>query len=290
MIYQRPVRELIEERFSCRIYLEEAIGADQQQKLREYMQKESGDPFHGQARFELVAADEQDSKALRGLSTYGFIQGGRGFIVGAMTAGEKDLEAYGYRLEEIILYATGLGLGTCWLGGTFSKSNFAKKIKMSRAESLPAVAAIGRIADEAMARQTAMRQRIGADSRLAWETLFLDGKFGAPLAREKAGDYAMPLEMVRLAPSASNKQPWRVIWTEGGYHFYMQRTKGYRSPLVKLAGVADMQRVDMGIAMCHFELAVKEAGLGGQWVVKEPEIQKQDELTEYSVSWVMGGR
>jgi hypothetical protein len=44
--------------------------------------------------------------------------------------------------------------------------------------------------------------------------------------------------------------------------------------------------MDMGIAMCHFELTAREAGLKGEWVVKEPEIEKPDELTEYSVSWV----
>jgi hypothetical protein len=50
--------------------------------------------------------------------------------------------------------------------------------------------------------------------------------------------------------------------------------------------VADIQRLDMGIAMAHFELTARELGLSGRWERKEPSVQKPDELTEYVVSWV----
>ncbi|NTW17838.1 MAG: hypothetical protein HGA41_10345, partial [Syntrophaceae bacterium] len=53
----------------------------------------------------------------------------------------------------------------------------------------------------------------------------------------------------------------------------------------KLLRLADLQRVDMGIAMSHFELAANERGLKGKWVVKEPQIGKPDGMTEYTVSW-----
>ena len=46
-----------------------------------------------------------------------------------------------------------------------------------------------------------------------------------------------------------------------------------------------MQRVDMGIAMSHFELTANELGLKGTWVIQEPKIEKPDRLTEYTVSW-----
>jgi hypothetical protein len=47
-----------------------------------------------------------------------------------------------------------------------------------------------------------------------------------------------------------------------------------------------MQRLDMGIAMCHFEQTARELGLEGRWVVDQPEIGELDELTEYTASWV----
>jgi len=95
------------------------------------------------------------------------------------------------------------------------------------------------------------------------------------------------LSWARLGPSASNKQPWRIIQAGNAWHFYLQRTRGYGDSLTfKLLGLADLQRVDMGIAMSHFQLTAAELGLSGQWAVQEPEIKKPDRLTEYIVSWV----
>ena len=94
--------------------------------------------------------------------------------------------------------------------------------------------------------------------------------------------------MVRLGPSASNKQPWRIIQDGSTWHFFLQRTPGYGSGslVFNLLRLADLQRVDMGIAMCHWELAARELGLQGKWVVKDPDIDKPDGQTEYIASWV----
>ena len=132
-----------------------------------------------------------------------------------------------------------------------------------------------------------MRQRIGATDRLAWEKLFFDKTFGGPLSSQATGAFATPLEMVRLGPSASNKQPWRIIRRAGRWDFYLQRTKGYGKGTLafRLLGLADLQRVDMGIAMCHFELASRHLDLKGRWAVRGPEIEQPGEATEYTISW-----
>lgn len=64
-----------------------------------------------------------------------------------------------------------------------------------------------------------------------------------------------------MAPSASNKQPWRVI-REGStpiFHFYLAENKLYNS-LMK--GIK-IQNVDMGIALCHFAEVVQALGKKG---------------------------
>jgi len=43
--------------------------------------------------------------------------------------------------------------------------------------------------------------------------------------------------------------------------------------------------MDMGIAMCHFELAANEAGVEGDWKVSQPDISSLSEEIEYVVSW-----
>ncbi len=290
MNFSRPITEVIQNRFSCRTYLEEPVAIEKQQQLIQYLPKLEAGPLGTSLRFSLIAASEQDSQALRGLGTYGYIRSPSGFLVGTMCPGQKNLEDFGYRMEQAILFATDLGLGTCWLGGTFTKSSFARKISASRDERIPAVVSLGYIPDEDQARQTALRRQIGADHRLPWEALFFDSRFGTALSRERAGRYAVPLEMVRLGPSASNKQPWRIIRDGEAYHFYVQRTKGYHESLLqRMLRVEDLQRVDLGIAMCHFELTARELGLHGRWAVQEPKIEKPDQLTEYTISWVGEG-
>ena len=49
-----------------------------------------------------------------------------------------------------------------------------------------------------------------------------------------------------------------------------------------------MQRLDMGIAMCHFELTAQELGLEGKWIIAEPGIRTPGELTVYTASWISG--
>ena len=87
-----------------------------------------------------------------------------------------------------------------------------------------------------------------------------------------------------MGPSASNRQPWRIVRDEAGFHFYVQRSAGYRD-VIKLARVVDLQRVDLGIAMCHFGLTATETGLSGAWEVRDPGIERPNGLTEYVVTW-----
>jgi len=286
IIYTQPIVEIIRQRFSCRTYAQRPIGAEQRRRLQEAAESLRAGPLGTPLRFTLVAATEEDGSALKGLGTYGFIRGATGFLVGAVGEGLRNQEDYGYGLEQLVLLATDLGLGTCWLGGSFTRSSFAQTIGAQRGEILPAVISTGLIEDAQAARKALVRQQVGADRRLPWENLFFDERFGAPLAATAAGAWATPLEMLRLGPSASNKQPWRVVRAGDAWHFYLQRTPGYPGGLGRLVlGIADIQRVDMGIAMCHFALAAGELGLGGRWGVQEPALDKPDALTEYTVSW-----
>lgn len=284
---QKPVTEVIRQRFSCRTYLDQPIDEQRQRRLTEFLAANPVGPLGTRARFALVAATPDDQEALRGLGTYGFIKGATGFIVGAAERSPKDLEDYGYLMEHAILVATDLELGTCWLGGTFSKSRFAGKIGLRREETMPAVTAVGLIAQGSQTRDW-IRERVQGNARLPPEELFFEQQFGQPLPLASAGAHATALEALRWAPSASNKQPWRIVRTGNTFHFHLARTPGYgRGSLVySLLRLADLQRVDLGIAMCHFELTARESGLTGRWVVEDPGIPKPDDRTEYVVSWI----
>jgi nitroreductase len=287
MIDNESITAIIEKRFSCRIYLDRSIEQSLQAQLVDFMNSLKSGPFGSSLRFKLVAASEQDNRTLKGLGTYGFIRGARGFLLGVVRRGERDMEDFGYGMEQLILYATRLGLGTCWLGGTFNRSRFTKLIAPREDESMPAVASIGYIANPDQARGTLLRKQIDADRRYSWDRLFFDGAYGKPLERAGAGDFELPLEMLRWAPSASNKQPWRVIKDGEEVHLYLRRSPGYLDNSgARVMQIADLQRVDMGIAMCHFELTARENGLSGKWVVADPGKGPFEDNIEYTVSWV----
>jgi len=286
--YSKPITEIIERRFSCRTYLDVPIEAEKRQRLREFLSARQTGPLGTPARFELVVATEKDRRALRGLGTYGLIRGATGFVLGAVSEGEKNLEDFGYLMEQIVLQATDLGLGTCWLGGFFTRSRFAERLALDDSELMPAVVSVGYVSDDRGLLDRLIRRGAGSNRRLPWEHLFFDGQFGVPISRQAAGAYAVPLEMVRLGPSASNRQPWRIVKDGGAWHFYLQRMLGYYEGGRLFLRMADLQRVDMGIAMCHFALTADELGLRGAWAIEEPDIERPDESTEYVVSWVEG--
>ena len=129
-------------------------------------------------------------------------------------------------------------------------------------------------------RDRIIRWGAKSHSRKAWESIFFEGSFETPLSRDLSSKYSVVLDMVRLAPSASNKQPWRVVRQGDQYHVFLQRTPNY-SGYVK---TVDLQRIDMGIAMCHFELTARELGLNGGWEVCSSDIAVRDGC-ESMVTW-----
>lgn len=277
MPFAHPVTELIQRRYSCRTYADRPIEAPLRQRLEDFLALVEPGPFGTSGRFALIASTPEDSRALRGLGTYGFIKNSAGYVVAAIESSGHDMEDLGYLIEHIILYATDLGLGTCWLGGTFTKSRFAGRIALRPNESLPAVIAVGHAADDPRWIDQLIRFGAGSNRRKPWDTLFFDRTFSTPLARDRAGAYSVALDMVQAAPSASNKQPWRIVRQDSGWHFYLQPTLGYLN--------SDLQRVDVGIAMCHWALTLRERGMQGQWSVAPPAIETPDKGISYIATW-----
>lgn len=279
------IQTLIRQRYSCRTYLPEPVPPAQRERLAERCSACTAGPLGNRLRFVLLAATEEERQALRGLGTYGFIRNPTGFIVGAVTRGAYDLEDFGFGLEQLVLEATALGLGTCWLGGSFTRSSFAARLALRDDEVMPAVVATGLPAEQRFWLDRMVRAAARGDQRLPWERLFFEGDFGHPLTPQAAGPYADALEMVRLAPSASNKQPWRIVRVGEVWHVYLQRTPNYPPRGATLLVERDLQRVDIGIAMAHFALTLEESGQRGRWLVADPGLESLPPLTEYRISW-----
>jgi len=281
MIFQKSSVDLIKARSSWRSYFNRPLEIEVHEKIDQFLAQSQKGFFGSEPHFYLIEKTSKDEKVR--LGTYGFIRGAQTFIVGTISVTDPEYVDFGYLMERIVLFLTDLNLGTCWLGGTFNRGEFAKALNLPDSQMIPAVTPVGYTESDRTLREKIIRFGTGSRSRKSWEELFFDGDFSKPLDEKVAEKYSLPLEMVRWAPSASNKQPWRIIKEIGKphYHFYIKRTPGYIKPERQI----DLQKVDLGIAMFHFETVTQEIKLRGKWENWQFEnLSARD--AEYIVSWI----
>jgi len=276
------VTEIIKTRKSWRTYNGKAIENEKKEQLSDFISRLDEPPFGSKARFQIVDLDLKGAGTVSG--TYGVIKGAKSFLAGVVAENPMDMEDFGYLFEKIILFATGVGLATCWMGATFSRPLFSGKMGLKPEETIPAISPVGYGAAKRSFRDVVFHLSAGSKNRKQWPELFFDGTFQSPLNKGDNGKLDVLFEMVRLAPSAVNKQPWRLILDGRKIHFFLKRTRGFEN-MFKM----DLQRIDMGIAMCHFELAACEAGVEGFWKVSQPDISSLPDEVEYVVSWECSG-
>jgi hypothetical protein len=272
--------ELIKLRRSCRNFSDAAIEDEKLNLLNDFMVGLKVCPFGSNARFKMVDAEFEGKGRVPG--TYGVIKGAKHFVTGAVENNASGFVDFGYMFEQVILFATGIGMGTCWMGGTLNRSLFAEKMNVISGEILPAISPVGYPSGKGSVVDSVFRFGAKSNTRKPWSEMFFLNDFKTPLSEKTAGEYAVPLDMVRLGPSASNKQPWRIVRNDAGFHLFLERTKSYG----KMVKDVDLQRLDMGIAMCHFELSARESGIGGIWDHVDVGIKHTPEATEYIASWV----
>jgi nitroreductase len=277
--YDKSILPIIRVRHSVRTYQPFPVPEKDKKILMNTMQTVSSD---GQ-RFAWFERPPGDTLVER-LGTYGVIKGAHTFFVGVLPKGGKDDKdaavKFGWRFEQVILKATELGLGTCWLGGTFNPRTFARDINLQDDEQIVMVSPVGFAADSKHFIDEVTTQVADSSSRLPWDSIYFTQYHDQPLSEAEAGVYAQPLEMVRLAPSAVNTQPWRVLRDARGFHFYGMDIRYYG-----IRRIDFLRNNDMGIALSHFALACRELELAGMWQELDP-IDEYGDLT-YFVSWVI---
>jgi nitroreductase len=282
MAPERSLVQVIRERVSVRSFKSEALPAAAFTELVAACGSLTRGPLGTPCRLHLVEGAWS-------------VWGTRFFLAGVARRGPHALTDLGRLLEELVLRASGLSLGTCWIGLGFPQKAFAEALRLAPEELLPAVVAVGLPSGRQSAYGLAARLATGASRRKPWAELFFDGDFRAPLPEPATeGPYELALEMARLAPSAQNRQPWRVVregrqagaaqTAAGGqlrFHFYRQRPAGL--PLFR----SDWLRLDIGIAMAHFQLTLAEAGARGRWFAAGPAPAiRLPPRTDYVASWI----
>lgn len=264
----------IKVRKSVRTFSDRPIPSEVMARLEDFARHDTN-PFGVPITFKFLdrKRDGVSSPVIVGANTY----------VAAKYRRQEDAElGFGYSFEKFVLLATSLGLGTVWLAATIDRKAFERALGVGADEVMPAVSPIGYAAEKRSVRESLMRRNMKSDDRAPLESLFFRGDFDHPLGEAEAGGLLGPLQMVRWSPSATNKQPWRLVVDGSKVHFYEHRTRGYARE-----STGDIQKVDMGIAACHFQIAAEEAGLPGRFLKEDPGLRASkdtDYVTTYAAS------
>ena len=264
------------ERKSIRTYDERPLEEGHKEALKAFSQGMSN-PFGAQVRFVFLEGENKDTR----YGTYGVIRGAVDYVGALVKEGPLSLEGLGYELEMLMLKGFTLGIGSCWLGGTFKREDFKKALNISKEELFPAVSPLGYPRENKSVADHLVRFLSKGNARKNKEALFFSKELFLPLEDQDEERFGQILEMVRLAPSASNKQPWRLVISKKSVDFYEAKTPGYSE-----AFAYDLQRLDLGIAACHFHLGAQAAGISGDFQVLKDKGKNCPQNMHYLFSYV----
>ena len=131
-----PIEQTIKKRISIRTFEERKLTHEHQEKLMAFASNLSN-PFGEKVKFYLIEKNTESSGEK--LGTYGVIKGASSYLGASVAKSDFGLEALGYEFENLILYATHLGLGTVWLAATFSREKFSSAMGIPEDELFPAI-------------------------------------------------------------------------------------------------------------------------------------------------------
>lgn len=148
----------------------------------------------------------------------------------------------GYAIERVVLEMTAMGIANCWIGGNVNHKDIKSLMNLSEGKEPIIIISLGNAEDKAKA----FRQDISEFKRKELSEIVIG---------EVNDTWRKILEAARLAPSAANTQPWRFIVEDKKVHVY--RAEGN---FITKKMFERMNKIDIGIALCHISIAAKELG------------------------------
>ena len=209
------------------------------------------------------------------------IKGHSTYLLGISGSSPESRLHYGYMMEKAVLRATSMGLASCWIG--YFDHSYFDEIKTGKGFEIPSIVILGYAEEKQSRADRITRFAVNASKRLEWQKLFFDFGTGIPLNPDISGTYSLSFEMVRLAPSAGNTQPWRIYSDDGAGEFHF-----FKKPVSARYEERGLHDIDLGIAAAHFEMASENKGLPGTWIRMPGIYVRHAEDTQYVITWKCG--
>lgn len=254
------VKKAVQDRVSIRSYEERSLTKEDKSKLMDFNASLTN-PFGVDVKVQYISKDKGAEDVQ--LGTYGTIRGAKDFLAITVKDQPYAMEAVGYQFENLVLYATDMGLGTVWLAGTFNRKDFKNVIEISDDDLFPCICPVGYPGQKRSFIEKITRASLGSKKRKEWDKLFFLDDFSKSLTKEDAGRYTDALDMLRLAPSATNAQPWAVVKEGDKFHFFCNYKNSINNDVKKI------KHLDLGIALSHFHQTAMSDGLNGKLEVAD---------------------
>lgn len=220
--------EAIELRQSRRSYLDTRVSLDSIRRIKAAI--ENYNRLSGLS----MQFIEDGHEAFQGFNlTYGMFSGVRSFIaiIGEVSDAYADEKA-GYYGELLVLEATKLGLGSCFVGGTFNRKHCPCTIKDN--ERLVIIIPIGNVEAKKGFKENTIYKLVHRHTKAAQELYSSD--------TQVPGWFLEGIKAVQKAPSAMNRQPVHFTYQSGAVTAEVSKPESHEA-------------IDLGIAKAHFELA-----------------------------------
>lgn len=218
------MNDAITKRISRRNFTTEKISDEIVKKIKNWI-----DTINEEAGLTIEFVEDGSSAFHSLKKSYGIFSNVRSLLVMKGQKNDKNLqEKVGYYGEDIVLRMTEIGLGTCFVGGTYDDSSFT----ISEHEVLVCVIVVGNI--QKSVKDTIIRTVVSSKNRKSIKDRVI--------ADKDLPDFVVwGLEAVKLAPSALNSQ---------------KPTLYYENDVItmRVPGDYKFDLVDLGIAKRHFEI------------------------------------
>ncbi len=217
----------IEKRISVRSYKDEILDATEASVVQMAIDECNKD---SDLNISLILDANEAFRSFR--KTYGLFKGVRSIIVLKGKKDDKNLfEKAGYYGEKLVLMATTINLGTCFVAGTYNKKS--KIFNLNNDEELVCLITIGKPSEKIPFMNKLITKAMHRKSKEAKD--FYESNIIVP------GWFISSIEAVKRAPSAINSQKVRFRYSDNEVKVF-----------VPLTAATDM--IDLGIAKLHFEV------------------------------------
>lgn len=183
--------------------------------------------------------------ALSAVASKGMFSGAPSYIALIGPDSPAGRTACGYYGEQLLLECVALGLGTCWVAGTYKKESVLTQCAPAQGEALFGVLAVGlcpagQTAKERLLSLAIHKKQVPYTQMIA--------QTAAPLAPA----LEQALKELERAPSALNKHSPRFSYENGMLSAWVEQPDSQQS-------------LDLGIAKFHIQMSLAAQGISLQW-------------------------